>query len=458
MVSGQMSDLYFHLLRREDLVRLLPLLELLGQRQPQVLSRWFDAYVRHFGAGKSLEQDTFLDLFGRDLEAVVEHLREADIEAFSEDMRGIGRELVDRRVPFAEVVASLHLFEEAAAGALEDARASGAITSDMFLTFDKLSHCRVIVLSEAYFSDRQIQTSHRISKLEREVESLPMPRTRFRSLIGQSPKMNKLYDQIVAAASGHGPVFVVGESGSGKELVAREIHESNGAAGRPFVAVNCAALTADEDYLGLIQSAANGTLFLDEITELSLEAQPKLLRVLEQRVHCRFIASTNRKPEEAVQLRALRQDLWFRLSVHQLEVPSLSDRIEDIPLLAEYFVETFSARGLSPPRGIDADALERLSQYPWPGNVRELRNAIEYALTVSRGPNLTIEDFPTRIVGRRSDPTGPRAVSTLEDAERELIQKALKATGGNKVRAARMLRISRHRLYDRLRKYSLSAE
>jgi transcriptional regulator with PAS, ATPase and Fis domain len=298
--------------------------------------------------------------------------------------------------------------------------------------------------------------------------------------------MRALYDQIAAAARGKGAVLIAGESGTGKELIARAIHERSGSAQRPFIAVNCAALPrelieselfghrkgaytgAATAYPGLIQSAAGGTLFLDEVTETALETQAKLLRVLEERavrpvgtpnevkVDVRFVASTNRDPDKAVEAGLVRRDLFYRLAVHRIDVPPLRARAEDVPLLAEHLCAVLAGLGLRRVDGLDEEAARIVEAYAWPGNVRELRNAMEHALSVGNGARIARDDLPPSVL-RGAQPRDERAAAfpSVEEAERDLIVRALAATGGNKLRAAQMLRISRHRLYDRLRRFGL---
>jgi transcriptional regulator with PAS, ATPase and Fis domain len=418
------------------------------------------------------------------------------MEGFATEIRALGRELAERGVPFAEVVASVHFLEESAATHFRVRRSVIARGPAIDLTFDKLSHCRIILLASTYYSERESAATLRLKSLEAEADRLaggsPARRARFHGLVGASPCMQRLYEQIAASAAGHGAVLIEGESGTGKEVVARALHERAGLPDRPFVAVNCAALSrelveselfghgkgaytgAHGEYAGLIRSAAGGTVFLDEITEMATAMQAKLLRVLEERtvrpvgtarelkVGARFIASTNRDPEFAVEAGLLRRDLYYRLNVHRIAVPPLRERIEDVRDLVLHFAELLASRGLRRVEGVEVDALAVLEGYAWPGNVRELRNAIEHALTAGKSKKILRENLPPHVI-RGARPGAPRRevaspeLKTLEESERDLIQRALEATRGNKLQAARLLRISRHRLYDRLRKYRLGS-
>jgi two-component system NtrC family response regulator len=501
---------YFHLLSDGDVRALRPMLEILADRREEVLARWHALYLEHFRDAVTLSAPSFQDLCGRDLDALVRNLMAGDMDGFETDLRAHGRDLVERGVPFAEIVASLHLFEESAAEAMRGRLALDPNGPPLYQIFDKLSHCRIIVLSASYLDGQRSEISARLIELETEATLLaggPSGRTHFHGLIGGSESMRRIYDQIDAVAGGPGAVLIAGESGTGKELVARAIHERSGGAEidpsptahryrgppmgeRPFIAINCAALPrelieselfghrkgaytgAAGDYVGLIRSASGGTLFLDELTETAPETQAKLLRVLEERavrpvggteeipVEVRFIASTNRDPDLAVEGGLLRSDLFYRLAVHRILLPPLRARLEDVEPLAAHFAAVLAGLGLRRVQGLEPAALAVLRSYPWPGNVRELRNAIEHALTIGAGDRITRSDLPAHVIagarpaaGRITQPLLP--IPSLEEAERDLIVRALDATGGNKLQAARLLRISRHRLYDRLRKFGL---
>jgi transcriptional regulator with PAS, ATPase and Fis domain len=305
--------------------------------------------------------------------------------------------------------------------------------------------------------------------------------------------MRELYKRIEAASKTRGTVLIVGESGTGKELVARALHEAGSKTDGPFIAFNCAAIPKDlieselfgyrrgafsganTEYPGLFRAAEGGTLFLDEITEMGAETQVKLLRAIQERavrplgsthevpVDVRLIASTNRDPEEAVRCHVLREDLYYRFQVSVLRVPPLRDRLEDIPLLVEYFIALFNERlGRNIiTTGIDRQALGALSQHKWPGNVRELANAIESAMTFGTEPLIRLEDLPqsiSRLESRQSSMAvaeSPFAPGTFAEVERNLILRALEACDWNKVHAAAMLKISRKKLYAKINKYQL---
>jgi transcriptional regulator with PAS, ATPase and Fis domain len=316
--------------------------------------------------------------------------------------------------------------------------------------------------------------------------------------------MRQLFERIEAAARSRGTILVAGESGTGKELVARAIHECSARPESPFVAVNCAAISkelieselfghkrgafsgATVEHQGLFRAANGGTLFLDEITEMSPEVQSKLLSAIKERtvrpvestheipIDVLLISSTNRSPEEAVASGQLRGDLYYRLQANVLNLPPLRERATDLSILTEHFIRLFNTKLERFPQiaGIEKEAAEALGRYPWPGNVRELSNAIETAMTFGGGAQIRLEDLPAGIrnpaqpsqsvPGPVAPPAGVAKTAatgvdshsvSFADAERELIERALRACGDNKTRAAELLGVSRKKLYARLAKY-----
>jgi len=487
---------YFHLLWDEEIERLRDILQVLRDRQDEVLDRWYQLYTIHLGEAATLSRREFYALYGRDLTQTINHLLQGDMEQFVTDMRVSGEHLVERGVPFREVISSLHLFEESCNAIFDRQSMPEEDSSDrisVLMTFDKLSHCRMIVLAEAYFGTTQARTQTRTQALEREVARLaPDPRIRqhFHGIVGQSPAMRDVFQRVSAAGASRGTVLIVGESGTGKELVARAIHELGKSGTTPFVPVNCSALPrelieselfgykrgafsgATTEYQGLFRAAEGGALFLDEVTEMSPDTQAKLLRTLQERtirpvgsvsevpVKVRIIASTNRDPHEAVRQGRLREDLYYRLNVNTLFLPPLREHREDLPLLVEYFLTYFSERLGVHHRRIDPSALVALEQYDWPGNVRELMNMIESAYTFSRSDLITLADLPATLSFRekipRTDTSQPLAPSlSFAEAERGLIVRALASTSGNKLQAAKLLGISRKKLYAKIAKYHL---
>jgi len=484
---------HFHLLWDSELDDLRSILERLKTHKCQVLANWHRLYLLHFGDARSLTEPEFMEIYGSELEAIAEDLLRKDINSFTSHVRQVGEAFAERRVPFSEVVASMHLFEESAS---EVFPTFPPIAPRLYHSFDKLSHCRMIVLADAYFRSQTALAGTRIRELEDEASKLqPEMRTRFHGIVGASPVMRDLYRRIEAAGVTRGTILIAGESGTGKELVARAIHECGPNPQLPFVALNCAALPRDlieselfgymrgafsganMDYLGLFRAAQSGTLFLDEITEMSPETQSKLLRAIQERTvrpvgsthevpfDVRLIASTNREPEEMVRAGQLRQDLYYRLQANVVRLPTMRERIEDIPLLVDHFIVLFNERSIrpTPVMGISEKALAAMGSYWWPGNVRELSNAIEGAFTFGDSALIAPEDLPPQFSQRGGAPNGGAlpltrsAVSSFADAERNLIRRALESTDGNKVRAAKLLKISRKKLYAKIAKYGLSA-
>jgi transcriptional regulator with PAS, ATPase and Fis domain len=449
----------------------------------------------HFGEAATLSQREFMTLYGHDLKQTVTHLLQGDMERFVMDLRATGEQLVERGVPFREVISCLHLFEESCSVVFDvtpwESEPSERIS--MLLTFDKLSHCRMMVLAETYFGTTRARTQARAQALEREAARLAPDvhaRQHFHGIVGQCPSMRDVFQRVSAAGLSRGTVLIVGESGTGKELVARAIHEIGGGGTIPFVPVNCSALPrelieselfgykrgafsgATTEYQGLFRAAEGGSLFLDEVTEMAPDTQAKLLRVLQERairpvgsvrelpVNVRIIASTNRDPHEAVRQGRLREDLYYRLNVNTLVLPPLRERREDIPLLVDYFLTYFSERLGVSRHTITPEALDLLVRHSWPGNIRELMNVVESAYTFARTAEIDVRDLPAT-VSRESSPVRHVAVAPnappplFVDAERDLITRALEATTGNKLQAARLLGISRKKLYAKIAKYQI---
>jgi DNA-binding NtrC family response regulator len=319
-----------------------------------------------------------------------------------------------------------------------------------------------------------------ISSLRGELRSVG----RFGSMIGTSPAMQKVYDLVSRVAPTNASVFLVGESGTGKELVASAVHQMSRRRGEKFVALNCGAITptlleselfghekgsftgASRRHLGYFERAHGGTLFLDEITEMPLELQVKLLRVLETAslmrvggdtqvpVDVRIIAATNREPEAAVEDGKLRIDLLYRLNVFPVVLPPLREREGDVELLVEEFLRRLN-EGEEVRRRISPEALEELTRHDWPGNVRELKNVVERAFILS-DEIIGRQALPSEITGEAKS-EGPvlrvRVGSTVAEVERRLILATLDRCGGNKTEAAEILGLSVKTIYNRTKEY-----
>jgi len=347
-----------------------------------------------------------------------------------------------------------------------------------------------------------------VKKLETEVEELKSElhhRYSFANIVGTSGRMNSIFQMMDRIARVDGTVLITGESGTGKELVARAIHFAGPRADGPFVVANCGAIPRDlieseffghskgaftdarTETTGRFESAQHGTIFLDEIGELPLEAQVKLLRAIGEReivkvggtktipVDVRVIAATNKVLDEEIRKGTFREDLYYRLAVLSVHLPPLRERREDIPLLCEHFLKKFAAELKTSVRKITEAALDRLIRYSWPGNIRELENIIYESLVLSDQPVLGEADLPPRIrIGfpadesenpEASEASPPLKADTLkgaaqaaaENAEKSLIEKALREAGGNKTEAARILGVSRKTLFNKLKSFRLES-
>lgn len=314
-------------------------------------------------------------------------------------------------------------------------------------------------------------------------------------IVGQTYAIRALLERIEKVAVTPARVLITGENGTGKELVARAVHRGSPRANKPFIEVNCAAIPSElieselfghvkgsftgavSDRAGKFEQADQGTLFLDEIGDMSLTAQAKVLRVLQDgvvtriggnkptQVDVRVLAATNKNLEEEIAAGRFREDLFYRLNVVPIAVPALRDRREDIEQLVIHFLHQFAARDGLPARAINGDALQRLAELDWPGNVRELRNTIERLVILASGSTITAADIE-RLVGRRSvEPAGLGNLvdcSTFEEfkqaAERAFLVAKLRAFDWNVSETARGLEMPRSNLYKKIERYGLTRE
>ena len=306
-------------------------------------------------------------------------------------------------------------------------------------------------------------------------------------LIGRHPKMRQIHSIIRTAAPSDASVLIEGESGTGKELIAAAFHFQSPRAELPFTRINCAAIPhelieselfgyrkgaftgADRDKHGLIEATAGGTLLLDEIAEMPMHLQTKLLRVLQERqlrrlgdeqeinVDFRLISSTNRDTAEMIQEGTLRKDLYFRISTIKVKPPPLRERLDDVPLLANQFLDQYAEKYKKRIREISTSTFALLMRYDWPGNVRELESVLEHAVLFATGDKLMPEDLPEQL---HTSQTGEyRCVIppyfTMEEIEREAIAQTLERTGGNVKRTAEILNYHRPRLYRKMKSFGL---
>jgi len=308
------------------------------------------------------------------------------------------------------------------------------------------------------------------------------------NIIGEAPAMKEVFEVVQQVAPTRATVLITGESGTGKELIAKAVHQLSPRAKLPFVTVHCAALAptlleselfghergaftgAHERRVGRFEQAQGGTLFLDEIGEIDASIQVKLLRFLGERTFervgsgktltadVRLVAATNKNLEEMVKAGKFREDLFFRLRVVEIEMPPLRERPGDIPLLAQNFLKEFAQENGKPVMDFTAEALAALMQCAWPGNVRELRTAIEHAVVLSKGERIAVRDLPPSVRGGTvvSDTRISQGKGlTVKEAEKQLILRALKETGGNRTRAAEKTGMSRRTFHRKLHEYHL---
>ena len=307
-------------------------------------------------------------------------------------------------------------------------------------------------------------------------------------IIGDSTQMQEVLDVVQQVAPTRTTILLLGESGTGKELIARTIHQLSPRARHPMVTVHCAALSptlleselfghekgaftgAHERRIGRFEQAQGGTLFLDEIGEIDATVQIKLLRFLGERTFervgsnktltadVRLIAATNKDLAEQVKKGAFREDLYFRLNVVAIRLPPLRERVADIPKLAQAFLQEFSQEINKALKGFTPDAMDLMLRYSWPGNVRELRTAVEHAVVLCRGERLGARDLPPALrqpAAQRESPAIGASSLAVEEAEKELIIRALKQSDGSRTLAAKKLDISRRTLYRKLAEYKL---
>jgi len=354
-------------------------------------------------------------------------------------------------------------------------------------------------------SNRADEASERAARLESRVRALTEEldaRTGYRRVVGESKEWRSVLTQATQVAPNDTTVLLLGESGTGKEVAARFVHRASPRANGPFIALNCAALPeqlleaelfgyergaftgAVQSKPGQLEQAAGGTLFLDEVGEMSLAAQAKFLRVLQEhefqrlggtrvlRTDARIIAATNRDLERAIRQNQFREDLYYRLNVFAIYLPALRDRQSDILPLSEAFLAEIGRNIARPAAGISRDARERLLAYHWPGNVRELRNILERASILCEGGLITLEHLAIGVGARPPVPAVPKkpddvpatmpqqaaavaSAGDLRSLERDMIEQALQRVRFNKSEAARALGMTRHQLYVRMKRYGL---
>jgi len=351
----------------------------------------------------------------------------------------------------------------------------------------KADRLRIVVEKSLKFSTLQKQNKALTSELHKKYE--------FDNIIGKSQVMQNIFGMISRVAGGDSSVTITGASGTGKELVARSIHAHSRRHKKAFVPVNCGALPenlfeselfgyekgaftgANQRKYGLLEYANHGTFFLDEVCELSPALQVKLLRVLQERnirrvggnelidIDVRIIAATNHNMEEAMQKGIIREDLYYRLNVISIQLPSLKERLEDIPILVDHFIREFSKMTPKEIKGISDEAMRCLESYPWPGNVRELENTIERAVALAQDDWIQLKDLPDNMTCKENEvkprvqldiPLKEAKENIVADFEREYLTKMLKRHNGNISKAAKDSQIDRRTFHRLINRYKIN--
>lgn len=359
-------------------------------------------------------------------------------------------------------------------GSIDDATAAIKAGAFDFLTKPlDLDHLNIVVKNALRGKELAEQNKQLLQKLKKQTEESDM--------IGKSVELTKVKTLISKAAPTKASVLITGESGVGKELVANAIHKQSPRKDNPFIIVHCAALSeslleselfgfekgaftgAENQHKGRFELANGGTIFLDEIGEINQATQVKLLRVLQEKkfervggeqtieVDVRVVAATNKNLEEEVRAGRFREDLFYRLNVVRIEMPSLRERKDDIPLLVHSFLREFNVENGKNITGFDNKSKAAMLKYNWPGNIRELKNCVESAVVMCSGDEITIEDLPNSIQAKSQEKSIiiPMGI-TMEEAEMIIIQETLAANNGNKTKTADVLGIGRKTLHRKL--------
>ena len=350
-------------------------------------------------------------------------------------------------------------------------------------------YCDVVPIKNNEFIEGAVITVKDIKQIKKLVKEATVSEieTHFSQIIGDSPKMKALKAMALHVAPSKATLLIQGESGTGKELLARAIHQSSKRKGHTFIAINCGAIPENlleselfgyeegsftgarrGGKMGKFELAHNGTIFLDEIGDMPLHLQVKILRVLQERriervggtrsipLDVRIIAATHRDLDEMVKTGEFREDLYYRLNVIPLSIPPLRERLEDVPILVQFYLDYYSTVTDRSVSGISQETIDILANYPWPGNVRELGNVVEYCVTMVAGGEITADILPQRIKTVHI-PESQNSFLNLKQLEREAIMKALTLveTEGHKDDAAKLLGISRATLYRKIKDYNI---
>ena len=442
------------------------------------------------GLKQGLADKAYTILTADRAEAAIEALREQTVDVMLTDLRMPGMDGLELMKMAKKISPHTQTIMLTAYGTVEnavDAMKHGAFN---YLT-KPVNLDNLELLVKQAIETRELVTEN--IELRRRLEE----KYGFENILGGSAAMERVFESVRQIAPTKANVLLLGESGTGKELIANAIHANSPRREGPFVAVHCAALakTLLESELfghergaftgavaskpGKLERADGGTLFLDEISEIDLDVQVKLLRVLETwefervgglkpiTVDVRLIAATNRELDVLVKGGAFREDLYYRLNVVSITVPPLRERREDIPILVEAFLAEFAAANRKKVTGITAEALDALTAYDWPGNVREVRNVIESLIVLTQSPEITLDMLPAQFKAPAEPPAAgarrPGSVllppgTSLQEAERLLIEETLRKTGSNVSQAAKLLGVSRRTLHRKINEYGIRAD
>lgn len=338
------------------------------------------------------------------------------------------------------------------------------------------------IIPLVYKAAEKVKLNRRVLQLEKQLGN----QQSFDSIVGDSRLLKSAIDSAKKVAKTDATVLLTGETGTGKEVFAQAIHNASPRSKQNFIAVNCSAFSKEllenelfghkagaftgavKDAKGIFEEANNGTVFLDEIGEMPLDLQAKLLRVLESgeflkvgdtkptKVDVRIIAATNRNLQQEIESANFREDLFYRIAVFQISLPSLRDRVADIPALARFFLSKFASKSTKHITSISPEYLEALQKHNWKGNIRELRNIIERSVILTDGSELLVESLPLDfIVNSASDKENELSEFSMANIEKQHIQKILKFTKGNKAEAASLMEIGIATLYRKIEEYQL---
>src|SRR5438093_664238 len=433
---------------------------------------------------RTLTREGYRVLLASDGRAALERLQTGDIDLIVTDLKMPGLTGLELLRAAKAIAPHVDVILLTAFGTVEEAVKAMKDGAYDFLT-KPFRREQLLKLIDKALERRELIEKNKV--LQQRLDDL----LREGAIVGGSPAFRRTMMLIEQVAASSATVLIQGESGTGKELFARAIHERSGRAGKPFVAVNCAALpeTLLESELfgyergaftgaagrkeGRFELADGGTLFLDEVSDLSSVTQPKILRVLQEgeferlggtksiRVDVRIVTATNRDLGQMVRDKRFREDLYYRLNVITVNVPPLRERREDIRLLAEHFLRLYAAKNNRRLEGFTDEALQRLEGYSWPGNVRELENVIERGVVLARASLIDLADLPEEIAGATPLPEAGLSVrigTPLAEVEQRLLEATLRATKNNKTLTAKLLGIDPRTVSRKLERWDDEAE